>query len=96
MDELRMKTIVPLDSIWNFLQSLSLSANNKRWLGEKLLEEAKEENAEKKLSYAEFVNSLCGSWREDSRSTEEIISDIHNSHQFGVTRHIMPLSNEEK
>ena len=38
-----MKATISLDGIWNFLQSLSLSASNKEWLGEKLLEEARKE-----------------------------------------------------
>lgn len=80
-----MKATISLDGIWNFLQSLSLSASNKEWLGEKLLEEARKEKIEKKESYEDFIWSMCGAWNDDPRTTEEIIEDIRNSRQFGVT-----------
>lgn len=38
-----MKASISLDGLLQFILSLSLSANNKRWLGEKLLEEAEKE-----------------------------------------------------
>lgn len=91
-----MKATISLDGIWKFLQSLSLSASNKEWLGQRLLEEARKEKAEKKESYEDFIWSMCGAWKNDPRTTEEIINDIRNSRQFGVTRHIMPLDDEEK
>ncbi|MBC8601166.1 hypothetical protein H8784_05450 [Parabacteroides acidifaciens] len=91
-----MKATISLEGIWKFLQSLSLSANNKEWLGEKLLEEARKEKAEKQESYEDFIWNMCGAWKDDPRTTEEIIKDIRSSHQFGVTRHIMPLDDEEK
>ncbi|WP_293717111.1 hypothetical protein [uncultured Parabacteroides sp.] len=74
-----MKATISLDGIWNFLQSLSLSASNKEWLGEKLLEEARKEKIEKKESYEDFIWSMCGAWNEDPRTTEKIIEDIRNS-----------------
>lgn len=92
-----MKAIVSLDGILSFLQSLSLSASNKRWLAEKLMEEAcVEEHAEKKQSYNEFIESMCGAWKDDPRSAEEISAEIRKTRQFGVTRHIMPLNDEGK
>ena len=80
-----MKATISLDGIWNFLQSLSLSASNKEWLGEKLLEEARKEKIEKKESYEDFIWSMCGAWNEDPRTTEKIIEDIRNSQQEKVT-----------
>ena len=38
-----MKATISLDGILAFIHSLSLSASNKRWLGEKLLNEAQQE-----------------------------------------------------
>ncbi len=35
-----MRASISLDGILSFINSLSLSANNKRWLGERLIEEA--------------------------------------------------------
>jgi hypothetical protein len=53
------------------------------------------EKNEKTLSYKEKVLEACGSWDSDTRSTEKIIDDIYSSRQSGVTRHIMPLSDED-
>lgn len=36
-----MDVTVSMDSILNFINSMSLSANNKEWLGRHLIEEAK-------------------------------------------------------
>ena len=77
-----MKATISLDGIWNFLQSLSLSASNKEWLGEKLLEEARKEKNEKKESYEDFIWRMCGAWNDDPRTTEQIMEDIRNSLQF--------------
>lgn len=88
-----MDATISLDGILSFINSLSLSANNKQWLGEKLLEEAKQEKAQQ--SYADFIHSLCGSWKDDPRSAEEIADDIRNSRQFNTSRHIMPLDDEK-
>lgn len=38
-----MDVTVSMDSILNFINSMSLSANNKEWLGRHLIEEAKGE-----------------------------------------------------
>lgn len=85
-----MEAIVSLNGILAFIQSLSLSANNQRWLGEKLIETAGANTEEE--SYATFINKICGAWKDDERSTEEIIKDIRDSRQFGMTRHIMPIT----
>ena len=44
----------------------------------------------------DFINRMCGAWRDDPRSTEQIIADIRGSRQFDVTRHIMPLTDEKE
>lgn len=88
-----MEATISLNGILAFIQSLSLSANNQRWLGEKLIESAKTktEKAEKE-SYEAFINRMCGAWNDDERSTEDIVKDIRESRQFDTTRHIMSLS----
>ncbi len=90
-----MKATISLEGILSFIHSLSLSASNKQWLGEKLLEEARQEQVAKEQSYADFVNSLCGSW-EDPRSAEEISEELRTTRQFGVTRQIKSLYDEDK
>lgn len=94
--EQKMKAIISLDGILAFIHSLSLSASNKRWLGERLIEEARQEAAKEKQSYAEFIESMCGAWKDDPRTAEEISDEIRRTRQFGITRHIMPLTDEEK
>ena len=57
-----MKATISLDGILAFLKSLSLSASNKEWLAEKLIEEArKEKKAAQSESYEDFINKMCGS-----------------------------------
>ena len=57
-----MKATISLDGILYFIHSLSLSASNKRWLGEKLIEEAQQEVTKEKQSYADFIRCvLCAS-----------------------------------
>jgi hypothetical protein len=66
-----MKATISLDGILAFLKSLSLSASNKEWLAEKLIEEArKEKKAAQSESYEDFINRMCGAWRDDPRSTD--------------------------
>lgn len=91
-----MKATISLDGILSFIHSLSLSASNKRWLGEKLIEEAQQEAATQKQSYADFIESMCGAWKDDPRTAKEISDEIRCTRQFGVTRHIMPLTDEKK
>lgn len=38
-----MKATISLKNVWRFIQSLSLSAKNKEWLAQKLIESSKEE-----------------------------------------------------
>ena len=87
-----MKAVISLDGILSFIHSLSLSASNKQWLGEKLLEEARLEKASKQdQSYADFSESMCGACTDDPRTAEEIANDLRHARQFGITRHIQPL-----
>ena len=90
-----MKATISLEGILSFIHSLSLSASNKQWLGEKLLEEARQEQVAKEQSYADFVNSLCGSW-EHPPSAAEIPEELRTTRQFGVTRQIKSLYDEDK
>lgn len=58
-----MDAVINMGSFLNFVNSMSLSPRVKRWLGERLIHEAKEEEA--KLVHKEklgLLNSLAGSW----------------------------------
>ena len=92
-----MNATISLDGLLSFIRSLSLSPDNKEWLAERLVEDARSEQAaEAKQSYAEVINDLCGAWSDDPRTPEEIATDIRQARQFGMTRHITPLCNDEK
>ena len=54
---------VSLNNLWSYLQGLSLTASNQRWLGERLIEAsaAKPLEAEDKMKL-EKLNALFGSW----------------------------------
>ncbi|MBR3522585.1 MAG: hypothetical protein IKN75_08745 [Prevotella sp.] len=46
---------VSLNNLWNYLQGLSLSASNQRWLGERLIEAAREDEDSKKVRQQEAM-----------------------------------------
>lgn len=71
-----------LNNVWSYLQGLSLSASNQRWLGERLIEAsamAKDSlsDDEKKLKK---LNSLFGVWAgSDGERIEKAIRDSRNA-----------------
>lgn len=46
---------VSLNNLWSYLQGLSLSASNQRWLGERLIEAAREDKDIKKVKQQETM-----------------------------------------
>lgn len=70
-----MKASISLNGILSFINSLSLSAGNKQWLGERLLEEARREMAGEADRTEEMLDKHFGVWKDD-RSAEEIIRDL--------------------
>lgn len=75
-----MRAFVSLNGILSFINSLSLSADNKQWLGERLIEEARKELADGAGRTNEMLDKHFGVWSDD-RSAEEIISDLKASRQ---------------
>ena len=78
---------VSMNNLWNYLQGLSLTASNQRWLAERLLESSeKEENVEemsrKELEFPkigkdfkvsqEVLDLVCGTLPEDFDFDKEI------------------------
>ena len=57
-----MRVSASVENLWQYIQSLSLSANNRKWLAERLLEKAHKEKEE--AEEAEYI------------SKEEILEDI--------------------
>ena len=46
---------VSLNNLWSYLQGLSLTASNQRWLGERLIEASEVEKADKKTRQQEAM-----------------------------------------
>ena len=46
---------VSLNNLWSYLQGLSLSSSNQRWLGERLIEAAREDKDIKKVKQQEAM-----------------------------------------
>ncbi|MBP3227920.1 MAG: hypothetical protein J6M53_03930 [Bacteroidaceae bacterium] len=60
-----MNVTLSMDSVLNFLHSMSLTASNKRWLAEHLLNEAKAEVREESSPSAytaSMLNKYYGAW----------------------------------
>jgi len=61
---------VSIDSVWTFLQSISLSANNMEWLGERLIEAA-----HAKKAGAKRVRKASAAYRVDDETIEMMVKD---------------------
>ena len=58
-----MEAIINMRNFLKFINSMALSPSNKRWLGEQLIHEAREEEILKKNDEKSCLfNSLVGSW----------------------------------
>lgn len=52
--------VAAMNNLWDYLSGLSLTAKNKQWLSEKLLESTKQEKASSKAE--EVLRTLDGCW----------------------------------
>ncbi len=81
---------VSLNNLWTYLQGLSLSASNQRWLGERLIEASVTKTASvdeaKKL---EKLNSLFGAWND--ADGELMANAIRESRHAGYERGLVPM-----
>ena len=77
-----MKATISLDEILTLIHNFSLSASNKRWLAEKLIEEAREEEANPiHVSAGKFY----GVWKDEDYpelSADELAKEIRSSRKF--------------
>lgn len=77
-----MKAMISLDGLLALIHKFSLSASNKRWLGEKLLEEARAEEAEDAhVSASKFY----GVWKEEDFpdwSADDMAREIKTNRKF--------------
>ncbi len=78
---------ISVNSLWNFIQSMSLSANNEQWLAEKLHESAvTKEKAEKNQGIA-TLDKLFGAW--DNADGDLIAQAIHDGRKADYSREIV-------
>ncbi|MBR1485170.1 MAG: hypothetical protein IJ612_05705 [Prevotella sp.] len=81
---------ISLNHLWSYLQGLSLTASNQRWLGERLIEAsaAKPATAEDKMKL-EKLNALFGSWSgTDGIRIEDSIKEARHA---GYERELAPI-----
>ena len=72
---------ISLNNLWSYLQGLSLTANNQRWLGERLIEASTANilSTEEEIKL-EKLNSLFGVWSgADGERIEKAIKEARNS-----------------
>lgn len=72
---------ITLNNLWGYLQGLSLTASNQRWLGERLIEASTKQSAaseeEQKL---EKLNQLFGAWDgSDGEHIDKVIREARTS-----------------
>lgn len=77
-----MEAAISLDRnhLWQMIQALSLNADNKLWLGKKLIEEAYKEK-EKTVSASMFY----GVWKDEDFpdiDADELVKEIKSSRKF--------------
>ena len=71
-----------LNNLWSYLQGLSLTASNKRWLGERLIESSADKTSlpneeEQKLKK---LNALFGSWSgEEGERIEAAVNEARRA-----------------
>lgn len=77
-----MKAMMSLDGLLDLINTFSLSASNKRWLAERLIEEAREEESKPThLSASKFY----GVWKDEDypeTSADELAQEIRASRKF--------------
>ena len=83
---------VALNNLWSYLQGLSLTASNQRWLGERLIETSS--RSRKALSEEERklkkLNALFGVWA-DSHDGEKIEKAVREARKAGYERDLVSM-----
>lgn len=73
---------VSLNNLWSYLQGLSLTASNQRWLGERLIEASANQtsNAKEEELKLKKLNALFGSWSgSDGEKIEIAVKESRNA-----------------
>lgn len=58
-------TTMAINNLWRFLQSLSMTANNKRWLAQRLLESAEISKTATSVDKQAAFEKSFGVWKND-------------------------------
>ena len=84
--------ITSLNNLWSYLQGLSLSASNQRWLGQRLIEasESHEKQTEEEIKLKK-LNELFGVWDDDEG--ERIESVVREARNAGYEREVESVDN---
>lgn len=72
---------VSLNNLWMYLQGLSLTASNQRWLGERLLEASESSTPDSaECEKLKKLNALFGVWADtdDGEKIEHLVSEARN------------------
>lgn len=76
-----MKATISLEGLLALIHGLSLSVSNKRWLGEKLIEEAQKETQSAPVTASKFY----GVWKDEDfpgLSADEMAKEIKEGRKF--------------
>ncbi len=65
-----------MNNLWNYLQGLSLTANNQRWLAERLLESSEKGSATKEDTMKKLVFPKIG---KDFKVSQEVLDMVCGS-----------------
>ena len=75
-----MKVSASMESLWQYIQSLSLSERNREWLAERLLEGTKKENAKDAISKEEILAGIDRGLKDmkagRSKPFDEVLKDF--------------------
>lgn len=76
---------ISMNNLWNYLQGLSLSASNRRWLAERLMENAEKVDSDSVMTDEEIREGLAVSFnqlnevregRRTTRKVEELLNEF--------------------
>ena len=79
-------TTVALNALWTYIESLGLSAKNRKWLADKLIEPTKSRT--KATSSSSLRNASSGNWESDvdSVSYAQMLREesVQNDREIGI------------
>lgn len=71
---------ISLNNLWSYLQGLSLSASNQRWLGERLMEASAAKSITEEDDKLQKLNALFGAWSgSDGERMENAIKESRHA-----------------